>query len=48
MLSNEPKLCFLINIITAVRAFAYANAQTKVIIFCKSRPFNYQLEENKQ
>ena len=25
-----------------------ANARTKVIIFCKSRPFNYQLVDNKR
>ena len=32
--------CILIKIITTVRAFAYANARTKVIIFCESRPSN--------
>ena len=25
-----------------------ANAQTKVIIFCKSHPLNWQLEDNNQ
>ena len=26
----------------------YANARHKVIIFCKSRPLNWQLKDNKQ
>ena len=42
---NFDDLVFIIKIITAVRAF---NARTKVIIFCKSRPFNWQLEDNNQ
>ena len=35
-----------IKIITAVRAFTIA--RTNVITFCKSRPFNWQLEDNNQ
>ena len=40
------KCWFHIKIITTVRVFVLVNAWTKVIIFCKSCPLNWQLEDN--